>query len=536
MKNLQGWMILGIACLAGCVGTTIPVQAQQTATAIVVKERLVEHVGDRLIIDMKLALDELSLPANRSLVCTPLIERGDSVRALPPVIVNGRNRQIQYDRSGRDAAANGEFVLRRYNGKEQTFDYHASIPFAKWMERSEVSLVADFCGCGWEALSNDKSPLFPIRIAEPVVLRPLLAYVTPEAERVKERVKEGSAFLDFPVNRTEIYPEYRDNPSELRKILETVSSVKEDPYATITEVYIKGFASPEGTYKHNTYLAEHRAKALIEYVKGLYHFEQARFTVDFEPEDWAGLEKRVENSSLADKEELLAATTLALQQQQEELDQNRTALTSAQDSLALQQSKIEEQAALLAAQQAQIDKLVGLRSQIIEDLRDNLSDVGQRVTVDRKTGAVTFESSVLFDTGRNEIKEAGKAALNSCIPVYIHTLLSEEYRDYVGEIIVEGHTDTTGQYLNNLALSQQRALAVATYCLSDEMVGLSYTDKETFKSIMTANGRADADPIYNADGTVNMDASRRVVIKFRMKDSDMIDQMSAILEGSAQGD
>ena len=112
MKNLQGWMILGIACLAGCVGTTIPVQAQQTATAIVVKERLVEHVGDRLIIDMKLALDELSLSANRSLVCTPLIERGDSVRALPPVIVNGRNRQIQYDRSGRDAAANGEFVLR----------------------------------------------------------------------------------------------------------------------------------------------------------------------------------------------------------------------------------------------------------------------------------------------------------------------------------------------------------------------------------------------------------------------------------------
>lgn len=28
--------------------------------------------------------------------------------------------------------------------------------------------------------------------------------------------------------------------------------------------------------------------------------------MDFEPEDWAGLEKRVENSSLADKEELLA--------------------------------------------------------------------------------------------------------------------------------------------------------------------------------------------------------------------------------------
>ena len=111
MKNLQGWMILGIACLAGCVGTTIPVQALQTATAIVVKERLVEHVGDRLIIDMKLALDELSLPANRSLVCTPLIERGDSVRALPPVIVNGRNRQIQYERSKRDATGSLSYAV-----------------------------------------------------------------------------------------------------------------------------------------------------------------------------------------------------------------------------------------------------------------------------------------------------------------------------------------------------------------------------------------------------------------------------------------
>ena len=37
------------------------------------------------------------------------------------------------------------------------------------------------------------------------------------------------------------------------------------------------------------------------------------------------------------------------------------------------------------------------------------------------------------------------------------------------------------------------------------------------------------------DGSVDMDASRRVVFKFRMKDAEMIDQMSQILEGQ-QGD
>ena len=38
------------------------------------------------------------------------------------------------------------------------------------------------------------------------------------------------------------------------------------------------------------------------------------------------------------------------------------------------------------------------------------------------------------------------------------------------------------------------------------------------------------------DGLMPEVSNGRVVIKFRMKDSDMIDQMSAILEGSAQGE
>ena len=47
---------------------------------------------------------------------------------------------------------------------------------------------------------------------------------------------------------------------------------------------------------------------------------------------------------------------------------------------------------------------------------------------------------------------------------------------------------------------------------------------------------ADAQQFAKVKAIVEADASRRVVIKFRMKDADMIDQMSAILEGSAQGD
>ena len=238
-----------------------------------------------------------------------------------------------------------------------------------------------------------------------------------------------------------------------------------------------------------------------------------------------------QEAQLKDKEELLATTTLMLQEQQKELDENRTALTAAQQSLSLQQSKIEEQAALLAAQQTEIDKLIGLRSRIIEELRDELRRENLDAVVDRNTGAIAFTGAVLFDTNRNELKDSGKALLNAFLPVYIRTLMSEENEGYVGEIIIEGHTDTSGSYLHNLALSQERALAVAEYCLGPEMTELTSAEKQMLQRILTANGRSYADPVYKADGTVDMEASRRVVFKFRMKDSEMIDQMSAILEG-----
>ena len=79
----------------------------------------------------------------------------------------------------------------------------------------------------------------------------------------------------------------------------------------------------------------------------------------------------------------------------------------------------------------------------------------------------------------------------------------------------------------NLELSQERALSVASYCL--QMQGLSEEQLGMLRSILTAKGRSFSDPIYNGDGTINMDASRRVEFKFRLKDSEMIDEIRQIL-------
>lgn len=109
-------------------------------------------------------------------------------------------------------------------------------------------------------------------------------------------------------------------------------------------------------------------------------------------------------------------------------------------------------------------------------------------------------------------------------------LLDEKYRDYVSEIIIEGHTDTNGSYIYNLELSQQRAFSVAKYCLTESNGIISSTDVELLRSVLTANGKSYSNPIYKEDGSVDLEASRRVEILFRLQDEEMIAEMMDILK------
>ena len=266
------------------------------------EKRMIERSDDVLLVDLTFNLSDLRVSSGQAVVYTPLIRKGDSLRVLPQLIVNGRARQIIYDRASREAG-DESVAVRRRNGEEQRVDYHARVPYAAWMDRSEMVLVEDDCGCGWQAMGPADETSYAINLArEP---RPMMAYVAPRAE-VKTRSMSGSAYLDFPVNQTVIRPDYRRNTAELAKIRETIESVRDDRFATITGISIKGYASPEGTYANNERLAKGRSEALLDYVKQRYDLAGVETSVDYEPEDWAGLEKKVEASDLPDKAELLA--------------------------------------------------------------------------------------------------------------------------------------------------------------------------------------------------------------------------------------
>lgn len=286
--------------LASCAMTLV---AQETEPQLLRSEAV--RVGDELMVGLSLDLTPVEVKSGRSLVYTPLVQQGDSLVALPKIVVNGRSRHILYQRLERAEQRPGEVELYRKNGTGQQVDYRASVAYRPWMGKAEVVLVADACGCGWETLRSDSHPLFVYNLEPARPVNPRVVYVTPPAV-VKQRSKSGSAYLDFPVNRTEIHPDYRGNRAELAAIDATIRSVEEDRNARITRVTIKGYASPEGSYENNRCLAQGRSEALMAYVKGLHNFGDARFVVDSEPEDWAGLERRIGDSSVEGKEQWLA--------------------------------------------------------------------------------------------------------------------------------------------------------------------------------------------------------------------------------------
>ena len=156
-----------------------------------------------------------------------------------------------------------------------------------------------------------------------------------------------------------------------------------------------------------------------------------------------------------------------------------------------------------------------------------MSRANLKAAVDPATGDIVLDSAIFFASSKYDIKPEGKELLSRFVPVYLGVLLRPEYADYVGEIIIEGHTDTAGSYMVNLELSQNRALSVAEYCLN--MNTLSYSQRLLFQNLMTAKGRSYSDPVYNPDGTVDMDQSRRVEFKFRLKDTEMIQEINRIL-------
>ncbi|MDD2895567.1 MAG: OmpA family protein [Aliarcobacter sp.] len=171
---------------------------------------------------------------------------------------------------------------------------------------------------------------------------------------------------------------------------------------------------------------------------------------------------------------------------------------------------------------AKIKSLTGIKLNVITKLKERL---GKSINIDEKSGAIKFSSNILFDQGAYKLKEDSKKELDGILKKYISTLLEDkEIRKYIYGITIEGHTNSDGSYLSNLQLSQQRALEVMQF-----LYETSGIDKNLLNKYVSSSGKSSSELIYNKDGIEDKDNSRRIEIKFIIKNDEAVKELQNYL-------
>jgi len=174
---------------------------------------------------------------------------------------------------------------------------------------------------------------------------------------------------------------------------------------------------------------------------------------------------------------------------------------------------------LQVQQKADVDEKITkeynrLKTQLYIDLEKEFKEdlTVWNAKIDSSELSIRFqEPSTLFDYNKSDLKPKFVDILNDFFPRYINVISNTAYKDNIEEIRIEGHTDSSGGYIYNMELSQNRTRSVLSYCLTL----LNEQDKIWAQYRITANGLSSSHPIPSKNGIEDPDLSRRVEFRIR---------------------
>jgi len=123
---------------------------------------------------------------------------------------------------------------------------------------------------------------------------------------------------------------------------------------------------------------------------------------------------------------------------------------------------------------------------------------------------VTFESGILFETGKAVLSESSKAALTK------FSLTLKDYADT--DVMIYGHTDNTGSDAINQPLSENRANAVKNYLVNAGVSAKRITTQGMGSSVPAASNDTEAGRAQNRRVEVAITANDEMLKKAQSGD------------------
>ena len=296
MRNIYRILLLSVlACSAGAAHAENEVSY---LSQIGISGREVVKQDREVQLSMQVDMSRLRIRTQHTVALTPVLvsEDGSREAAFPPIVIDGGTRNRVYLRAQRLESVelppyhdeSSQVIIRRRNGKEQSYDYCATTPYERWMLDGHIELREEVHGCVNCGEGRSEESL-PGSVLPEFIPDYRLDTVAPAPEPVKVRAETRTARLQFLRDSYKILPDLKNNRAELDTVSHSILLVKNNPDVTITGIYITGYASPEGTVAHNLRLSENRALALGDYISRQDQIDPELLHVTWKGEDWEGL-------------------------------------------------------------------------------------------------------------------------------------------------------------------------------------------------------------------------------------------------------
>lgn len=101
------------------------------------------------------------------------------------------------------------------------------------------------------------------------------------------RKEKGALYVHFPLDKTDLLRDFRDNATRLDRIIDITRLIMADTTSTVKRMQIVGLASIEGNFPHNRDLGNGRAMAMQRYVQRELGIPDSLFDTTGGAEAWS---------------------------------------------------------------------------------------------------------------------------------------------------------------------------------------------------------------------------------------------------------
>lgn len=109
------------------------------------------------------------------------------------------------------------------------------------------------------------------------------------------RKEKGMLYVHFPLDKTTLLRDFRDNAPILDNIVDITRQIMADTTSSVKKIQIIGMASVEGPFDHNCDLGQGRAQALQDYVENILPETKGLYELNNGCEAWAEFEDQIKD-------------------------------------------------------------------------------------------------------------------------------------------------------------------------------------------------------------------------------------------------